>query len=290
MTELCLNAQNTKHLDFLLNKLHDKGKSDYVMIFAHRGDWRNAPENSLRAFKNCIDAGIDGIEIDVHLTKDGELVLMHDNTLDRTTNGTGKVSDKTLMEIKKLYLKSPLGVVTHQRVPTFRELLQLAKGKILIHVDKWPPVVRQVFEIAQQEGCLNQLILRSSWSSEKVKRILGNFYCKINYIPVLVCNGATDDERLDDFLQNIKTSVISLSFNNDEYKILNRVSEIKQKGYRIWVNSMWSKFNGGHDDEMAINDLNNSYGWLVKHGANIIMSDRPFLLKTYLTKIGKRKI
>lgn len=61
-------AQN-KGIDFLLNKLYDGGKSNYVMIIAHRGNWRNAPENSLQGYKQCIDGGIDGIEIDVHMTK-----------------------------------------------------------------------------------------------------------------------------------------------------------------------------------------------------------------------------
>ena len=131
------HAQN--RLDFLLNTLKDGGKSDYVMIFAHRGDWRNAPENSLQAYKSCIDAGFDGIEIDVQMTKDSVIVMMHDQTIDRTTTGTGKVSDYTWTELKDLKLKSPIGVITRQRIPTFEEVLELAKGKILIQVDNGSP-------------------------------------------------------------------------------------------------------------------------------------------------------
>lgn len=97
-------AQN-KGIDFLLNKLYDGGKSNYVMIIAHRGNWRNAPENSLQGYKQCIDGGIDGIEIDVHMTKDSAIVIMHDDTLDRTTTGKGLVSDYTLEQIKQLNLK-----------------------------------------------------------------------------------------------------------------------------------------------------------------------------------------
>lgn len=59
---LCSYAQN-KGIDFLLNKLYDGGKSDYVMIIAHRGNWRNAPENSLRAYRQCIDGGLSLIHI-----------------------------------------------------------------------------------------------------------------------------------------------------------------------------------------------------------------------------------
>ena len=76
-------------------KLFDN-KSKYVTVVAHRGDWRNSPENSIQAFKSCIEMGVDMIEIDVRITKDNELVIIHDATVDRTTNGKGKVADLTL--------------------------------------------------------------------------------------------------------------------------------------------------------------------------------------------------
>lgn len=281
-------AQQKNRLDFLLNKLNDGGKSDYVMIFAHRGDWRNAPENSLQAYKNCIDAGFDGIEIDVQMTKDSVIVIMHDETLDRTSTGTGKITDYSLKELKNLYLKSPIGVVTRQRIPTFEEVLELAKGKILIQVDKWKPVKEKIIETARRHGCVNQIILRGTECSNTVKRKYGNLLNGVIYIPVLVCNGTDDNVRLDDFITSIKTPVISLSFKRDDFDIINRAKEIKEKGFRIWMNSLWADFNGGHDDEMATIDHGNSYGWLLEKGANIIFSDNPFLLDKYLKRIKRR--
>ena len=286
LSSTSISAQN--RLDFLLKTLNDGGNSDYVMIFAHRGDWRNAPENSLQAYKNCIDAGFDGIEIDVQMTKDSVVVMMHDQTIDRTTTGTGKVSDYTLAELKQLYLKSPIGVVTRQRIPTLDEVLDLAKGKILIQVDKWQPIKEEVVKTAKKHGCLNQIILRGTYSSSVVKERYSHLLDGLIYIPVLVCKGKGDSDKLDDFMKNINTPVISLSFKKDDYAVIDRVPEIKQKGYRIWYNSLWADFNGGHDDEMAVNDPENSYGWLLKKGANIIFSDHPFLLDAYLKKIGRR--
>lgn len=71
-----------------------QNKEDHsVLVLAHRGDWRNAPENSLKAYQNCIDQGIEMIEIDLSMSKDGYIVIMHDVTLGRTTNRKGKVSD-----------------------------------------------------------------------------------------------------------------------------------------------------------------------------------------------------
>lgn len=284
-----LSAQNCR-IDTLLSILHDGGKSDYVMIFAHRGDWRNAPENSLKAYQNCIDEGLDGIEVDVQLTKDSVLVVMHDLTLERTTTGVGKVSDYTYAELQELYLKSPIGVVTRQKIPSFEDVLKLAKGKILIQVDKWPKVKEHVLSIAKKHDCLNHLIFRSSRESKYVNQEFEGLLDKVNYIPVLVCKGKGDNEKLDDFLTNIQTQCIGLSFTREDFQVLDRMKEISDKGFRVWLNSLWADFNAGHDDELATFDLETSYGWLLQKGADIIFSDHPMLLKEYLEKKGRRTV
>lgn len=282
-------AQQSR-LDFILEKLYDGGKSDYVMIFAHRGDWRNAPENSIQAYQNCIDAGFDGIEVDVQMTKDSVLVMMHDKTLDRTTTGKGPVSDYTLAELKELYLRNPINVVSRQRIPTFDEVLELAKGKVLLQVDKWPSVAKQVMEAVKRHGCEKQIILRGTKSSHQLKAEYGDLLSGIIYIPVLSCKGEGDSEKLDDYMNNIKTPVIGISFKKEDYKVLDRIPEIKKKGFRVWYNSLWATFNAGHDDEMSVNHPENGYGWLLEKGADIIFSDHPFLLDAYLKKIGRRNM
>lgn len=77
-----------------------------VIVVAHRGDWRNFPENSLEAIDNAVRMGVDIVELDVKKTKDGELILMHDRALDRTTTGKGLVSEATLDYIRGLKLKT----------------------------------------------------------------------------------------------------------------------------------------------------------------------------------------
>ena len=99
-------VQNTK-ISKLREKLSDSEGKD-VMVIAHRGDWRNALENSVQAIQRAADMGVDIVEIDVRLTKDSIPVLMHDSTIDRTTTGKGKVGDWTLEELKNLYLKNYL--------------------------------------------------------------------------------------------------------------------------------------------------------------------------------------
>ena len=95
--------------------LYEVGK---VSVISHRGDWRNTPENSIRAIQNCIDLGVNMVEIDIKKTKDNELILLHDKTLDRTTTGKGLPQDYTLAEIKQMRLRNGAGVATSHQIQT----------------------------------------------------------------------------------------------------------------------------------------------------------------------------
>lgn len=108
------------------------------LALGHRGTgsfnlW--APENTIAALEIAWEMGADSIEIDVRETSDGVLVLMHDSTVDRTTNGTGRVDEMTLAEIKALTTFSINPAVPAQTVPTFLEALQCLHGKTLVDVD-----------------------------------------------------------------------------------------------------------------------------------------------------------
>ena len=261
-------------VDTLLQYMHDGGKSKHVMIFAHRGNWRNSAENSIQAFQDCINEGLDGIEVDLQMTKDSVLVLMHDETLDRTTTGSGKVSDYTIDELRKLRLLTPIGVKTRQTIPTFEQVLLLAKDKILIQVDKWKAYGQQVADLAKKYNCERQIILRTTDNSKATKQKYGNLLDNLIVMPVLVCKGGNvDEENLQDFIKNYSSPVMSFSFIREDYPILRKIKNLQEMGYRIWFNSLWDTFNAGHDDELAVTDPDNSYGWLINHGANIIFSD-----------------
>lgn len=107
-----------------------------VLTSAHRGEHAHHPENSLPAIQGAIDAGMDFVELDIRTTSDGQLVIMHDPTVNRMTDGKGEVKKMTLAEIKQLDLgvRFP-GQFPNLRVPTFDEVLEMCKGKIGIYVD-----------------------------------------------------------------------------------------------------------------------------------------------------------
>ena len=106
-----------------------------VANVAHRGASGNYPENTLIAFQKALEIGVDEIELDLYLTKDDHLVVMHDSTVDRTTDGTGAIADLTLTEIKRLDAGRVFSEkFQDERVPTWEEALDLVGGKVGLNV------------------------------------------------------------------------------------------------------------------------------------------------------------
>ena len=97
------------------------------IIYGHRGASGYAPENTLEAFRLALEMGADGFELDVHLTKDGHLVVIHDETVDRTTDGTGEVRNMTLAELKALDACKGMEAYRGAKIPTLREVYELIR-------------------------------------------------------------------------------------------------------------------------------------------------------------------
>ncbi len=106
------------------------------LVSAHRGGpYLGYPENSIPTFENVLKYTPAVIECDIAMTADSVLVMMHDNTLDRTTNGTGKVMDMLWEDLQKLRLEDNQGNLTEDKIPTLEEVLNWAKGKVLLTLD-----------------------------------------------------------------------------------------------------------------------------------------------------------
>ena len=100
-----------------------------ILTIGHRGAKGYEPENTLISFQKAIELKADGVEFDVHVCKSGELVVIHDFTVDRTTNGTGAISDLTLAELRKLRID------VHHQIPTLDEVLHLFNKKHVINIE-----------------------------------------------------------------------------------------------------------------------------------------------------------
>ena len=166
-----------------------------TFIFAHRGSKGTHPENTLEAFKEAVRLGVDGIELDVHLTKDGELAIIHDETVDRTTNGTGYVRDMTMAELKKLDSGSWFSEEFNQSaIPTLAEVLSLLKDtNIKLNVEiksdiiPYEGIEEKVLQTLESYSYKDKAIISSfnHYSVKKVHKLDPNIETAILFMEVL---------------------------------------------------------------------------------------------------------
>jgi glycerophosphoryl diester phosphodiesterase len=144
-----------------------------VLNIAHRGASGTFPENTLSAFRAAIDAGADMCELDVQLTRDGAVVVIHDDTVERTTDGKGEVAKMTLEEIKRFDAgaKFKSGATKDERIPTLEEVFTVTSGKCGLNIElKAGGVEHQVAQIMQAHNAFGDSIV-SSFDWEYLKNI-----------------------------------------------------------------------------------------------------------------------
>lgn len=142
-------------------------------LIAHRGGPRYGPENTLAAFAHAVEVGADMLECDVQLSADGEPVIIHDETLERTTDGAGPVKDKTLAELRRLNAGGS------ERLPTLREFIELGKGagvELLIELKSphlYPGLEAKVVAALEESGYVEMSVVQSfDWDSLRRTRQL----------------------------------------------------------------------------------------------------------------------
>jgi glycerophosphoryl diester phosphodiesterase len=147
-------------------------------VIAHRGSSSDRPECTLAALRRAIEVGATASEVDVRLTRDRQLVILHDQTLDRTTNGTGKIGSKTLVEVRGLDAGSWFDAkYRSERVPTLREVLEVGRGKIDVLLDlkeQGEAYDRQVAKSVRKYGSSKKTIVgvRSVAQARRFRRLL----------------------------------------------------------------------------------------------------------------------
>jgi glycerophosphoryl diester phosphodiesterase len=152
---------------------------DHLVVTAHRGASSVAPENTLSAMVAAVEAGAEFAELDVGLSRDGEVVLMHDRTLDRTTNGTGNLGDYSLEELRGLEAGSWFSQeFTGEPIPTLREIIRFAKGQLKLNIEiknsqEEPTIAAAVVDLIRSEDFIEECMVTSfsRETIEEVKRI-----------------------------------------------------------------------------------------------------------------------
>ena len=171
-----------------------------IYVAAHRGFCERYPENTMEAFFAALELGVDQIETDVRVTRDGELVLIHDSTVDRTTNGTGKVCDKLLCELKSLDAGIKKGEeFAGAKIPTLRELFEAVKDHPTLTLDlelkEYPTEGREalaydvcdrILAMVEEYGFADRVVINSFSGklNEYVHETYGNRYRQHVFYPV----------------------------------------------------------------------------------------------------------
>ena len=277
----------------------DSNDRNYVFVVMHRGDWRNAPENSVDAILGSINKGADVVELDVAVTKDGEYVLVHDDRIDRISNGKGKVKDLTLEEIRKFRLKGPGGKVTDYKILTLKEAFDLTRGKILVNLDKFPRDPKGIAEFVKKHGMEKEVILKGGFWPDNLKREMGSSYRSIAegslfYMPIIWINSGNSMKFFNLWQNEAKRpGAYELCIGNEkQIDVLKTLKAGQADGApRIWINTLWDSLCAGHTDERGYRgDPDGSWGWCLEQGATIIQTDRPVELIKYLEKKGRRTL
>jgi glycerophosphoryl diester phosphodiesterase len=279
------DKQVAAHFAWAMQHLHQPN-SNTVLVTAHRGDWRYAPENSLQGLHNCIQMGVDIMEIDLKMTKDSQLIIMHDATIDRSTNGKGKPADYTLTQLQQFRLKNGLGRASEHRIPTFREFMVAAKGKMIVGVDKgytWLPTVIQVL---RETGTLNQAIvdLDDNTTLDEAEQRFGKIPADVILMPIIAFTDSARAIAVTSSYIRRKNTIFQPIWDNDSLITTQDFVALRQKNYGVWLNSLWPSLNGGHDDDRAVElyQPEETWGWLVQRGATILQTDRPKELLEWL--------
>lgn len=149
------------------------------LIAAHRGGAALWPENSLLAFRDALALGVDFLETDVHLTADGEVVILHDPTLDRTTTGTGPVAERRLADLAAVRLRAADGALTGELLPTLGQLLDLlapSRARLLLEIKvgttrrPYPGMEEKILTLIRTRG-LAARVLIMAFQPDTLRRV-----------------------------------------------------------------------------------------------------------------------
>lgn len=265
------SAQSEPHYIEIKNsrQLHDffsYSDRDHPLISGHRGGMvAGIPENSIEALEYTLSYTPAFFEIDPRLTKDSVIVLMHDATLDRTTNGNGEVSDYTLEELKQLRLKDKFGKLTDFKIPTLEEAIHWARGKTILNLDKKDVPLEMTAEIIQRLNATGHVMVtvhtpeQAAFYIERIPDIMFSAFVKTK-------------EAFDSYEEaNIPWSQV-MAYVGPEWKEENKelYELLHENGVKYMISTASSADHLKTPEERAA-----VYRQIIDSGADVIESDMP---------------
>jgi len=241
-------------------------KWEGIIVVGHRGTVKFAPENTIAAFNKAIELGADLLEMDVRETKDGHLVLMHDATVNRTSDGRGRVSAMTLAEIKRLDAGSWFSAeFKGERVPTLKEALAAIRGRALPDIDFKAGTPQKLVEILKQEGPPGKVTLYcGSWNLMRATLDVSRDFLARPTVP-------TGRIGLPRLIQELNPPIVNMDWPQFSEPL---VRDVHLAGKKAFVNTM-----GPNDTEFGITTA-------IEAGADYLQSDHLDILMRLLRSRG----
>lgn len=240
-------------------------KAPHPLISAHRGGpYPSFPENAIETFQNIVDQIPAIIECDVSMTKDSVLVLMHDNTLDRTTSGTGDISEHLYKDLKNLQLLDNEGDTTAYQIPTLDEVLAWGKGKTLFTLDvkRGVPFEKVIDAIEKFDA--------NSYAAVIVYRIQDAQLIYSNNSSIVISVSAGSDGALEQIVKSGIPSKNLLGFVGTKEPEIAHYEKVQKLGIKTILGTL-----GNLDKSAIAKGDDNVYLTYIKNGANILATDRP---------------
>lgn len=256
-------------------------------VVAHRGMWRNAPENSLSAIECAIYAGYDVVEIDVRRSADGQLYLLHDDTLQRMAGLNQRPEALVSSDLSVVRLRNRNGGegndFTQEKLPSLAEVFELTRGRIFLHLDvKEREVIPDVIACAKAMGVDQQV---DFWAALKTPRDLS--WIREAILPHDVLFMAKTRLNVADaatqlaLLTELSPALCEIYF--DRLEELVAVQHIaRDTSMALWVNTLDAVSCAGFTDTAALADPDAVWGRLIDAGISVIQTDEAAALKSYL--------
>ncbi|NWJ23533.1 glycerophosphodiester phosphodiesterase family protein [Rhizobium sp. RM] len=255
-------------------------------IVAHRGAWRGAPENSLAAIERAIAVGANIVELDIRKSADGELFIMHDDTLLRMAGIDRDAETFTMAELQAIALREDDGgegrAVSDQRIPTLKQALEIIRGRIFADLDlKDRGLFPEVAACARAMQATSYVDLKTRvMTRDELDWVQDQ---NIDGVPFMAMAKFTAGEFHDTMalLSEIKPFMCEMRFDRIETIVENR-DLFREANMALWINTLDQVGSGEWRDDKAMIDPDSIWGRLMDAGISVFQTDQPEALKVYI--------
>ncbi len=287
---VCLVPASAQTLQGVAERLADPRP----LVVAHRGCWRQPAENAISAIERCADLGVDMVEIDLRATQDGVIVLLHDASLNRTTNLQGVLRETPYEVVKAARLREGMGgpdaPLTDQHVATFEQVLDAAKGRVLLFLDIKDPIHAQVQQLVRRHGMERQVLYsvnRSFGPSLFAGLPMEQTALMPKFDQYQEGRCLADGDPTPDMarFETLHAPVFEVVFCDDAY-----LARVRARTGRagLWVNALGPRFMAGREEGDALSRPDALWGVLLDRGVTAIQTNFPEQLLAYLKRTGRR--